>query len=41
MKAYLGIRDTDQPYPIDARSSGGRMFGIDARERNFVRIRVA
>jgi len=40
MKAYLGIRDTDQPYVIDGRSAN-RMFGIDPRERNFARIRVA
>jgi glutamate synthase (NADPH/NADH) small chain len=39
MKAYLGIRDSDQPYAIDGR--GNRMFGIDAAERNFARIRVA
>jgi glutamate synthase (NADPH/NADH) small chain len=41
MKAYLGIRDSDQPYAIDGRGSGNRMFGIDLRERNFARIRVA
>jgi glutamate synthase (NADPH/NADH) small chain len=34
MKAYLGIRDPEQP------GSGARIFGIDARERNFVRIRA-
>jgi hypothetical protein len=39
MKAYLGIRDSDQPYVIDGR--GNRMFGIDPAERNFARIRVA
>jgi glutamate synthase (NADPH/NADH) small chain len=39
MKSYLGIRDSDQPYVIDGR--GSRMFGIDPRERNFARIRVA
>jgi glutamate synthase (NADPH) small chain len=41
MKAYLGIRDSDQPYSVDGRGSGSRMFGIDTRERNFARIRVA
>ena len=41
MKAFLGIRDADQPYVIDGRGSGNRMFGIDPRERNFARIRVA
>ena len=40
IKAYLGIRDSDQPYVIDGRGSGNRMFGIDPRERNFARIRV-
>jgi len=40
IKAYLGIRDSDQPYVIDGRGSGNRMFGIDQRERNFARIRV-
>ncbi|MNC93413.1 hypothetical protein D3C83_100380 [compost metagenome] len=39
MKAYLGIRDTDQPYAIDGRGAN-RMFGIDTRELNFARIRV-
>jgi glutamate synthase (NADPH/NADH) small chain len=35
MKAYLGIRDADAPYCApDALGP----FGIDARERNFVRI---
>ena len=36
MKAYLGIRDTNRPY----RSAGDTLFGIDARERNFARIRA-
>jgi len=40
MKAFLGIRDADQPYVIDGRGSSNRMFGIDPRERNFARIRV-
>ena len=38
MKAYLGIRDAGRPY-IDAESD--TLFGFDARERNFARIRVA
>ena len=41
MKAYLGIRDTELPYAIDRRGGVNRMFGIDARERNFARIRAA
>ena len=35
IKTYLGLRDVDAPY----RTPGGRtVFGIDARERNFVRV---
>ena len=41
MKAYLGLRDTDLPYLTDGRGSAGRLFGIDLRERNFARVRVA
>jgi len=37
MKAYLGIRDVAQPYD----GSGDRLFGIDPRERNFARVRLA
>jgi glutamate synthase (NADPH/NADH) small chain len=39
MKAYLGIRDPDRPYQPDD-GVGSRVFGIDARERNFVRLRA-
>jgi glutamate synthase (NADPH/NADH) small chain len=35
MKAYLGIRDPRQP------ATGAGPFGIDARERNFARLRLA
>jgi glutamate synthase (NADPH/NADH) small chain len=38
MKAYLGLRDADAPYLAEAGAA--RLFGIDARERNFVRVRV-
>jgi len=41
MKAYLGLRDADTPYRGDSSDRPGRCFGIDARERNFARIRVA
>jgi glutamate synthase (NADPH/NADH) small chain len=41
MKAYLGIRDTSLPYTTEGRGSAGKLFGIDLRERNFARIRVA
>jgi glutamate synthase (NADPH/NADH) small chain len=40
MKAYLGLRDADAPYVADSTSLA-RCFGIDSRERNFVRVRVA
>jgi glutamate synthase (NADPH/NADH) small chain len=35
IKAYLGIRDGEHA------ETGGTLFGIDLRERNFARIRVA
>jgi glutamate synthase (NADPH/NADH) small chain len=35
IKAYLGIRDAQRP------ASSETLFGIDVRERNFVRIRTA
>jgi glutamate synthase (NADPH) small chain len=38
MKAYLGIRDATRPYS-DADNS--TLFGIDTKERNFARVRVA
>ena len=39
MKAYLGIRDPALAYrPVDG---AGTFFGIDARQRNFARVRVA
>ena len=41
MKAYLGMRDTEQPYIADAKAGAGRLFGLDPGERNFARIRVA
>ncbi len=41
MKAYLGIRDTDLPYAGEGRDTGNKLFGIDLRERNFARVRIA
>jgi glutamate synthase (NADPH/NADH) small chain len=41
MKAYLGIRDTDVVYAPAREGSEGRMFGIDAGEKNFARISAA
>jgi glutamate synthase (NADPH/NADH) small chain len=40
MKAYLGLRDADAPYVSGGKGSAGTLFGINARERNFVRVRV-
>jgi glutamate synthase (NADPH/NADH) small chain len=41
IKAYLGIRDPALPY-VSADGSGAHtLFGIDTRDRNFARIRVA
>jgi glutamate synthase (NADPH/NADH) small chain len=39
MKAYLGIRDPGLPYI--GSEGAGTLFGIDARERNFARVRIA
>ena len=41
MKAYLGIRDTGVDDLAGPNGSAGKLFGIDVRERNFARIRVA
>src|SRR3972149_4869848 len=41
MKAYLGIRDSTLPYLAQGGDGAGRLFGIDVREGNFTRIRIA
>src|SRR3990167_6259678 len=41
MKAYLGIRDPSLPYFSGDRAGTGTLFGIDMRERNFARVRIA
>jgi glutamate synthase (NADPH/NADH) small chain len=41
MKRYLGSRDTDLPYGGDSRDGSNKLFGIDLRERNFARVRIA
>ena len=41
MKAYLGIRDTNEVYAADQTAGTGAIFGIDAAERNFRRLRLA
>ncbi|MGL6112697.1 MAG: NADPH-dependent glutamate synthase [Rubrivivax sp.] len=41
MKAWLGLRDTDSVYLPESTEPGGRLFGIDRRERNFARVHLA
>ncbi|NQU62265.1 MAG: NADPH-dependent glutamate synthase [Rhodospirillales bacterium] len=41
MKAYLGIRDTESVYLPKPEGGVDTLFGIDAREKNFSRVRVA
>jgi len=41
MKAYLGIRDSDSVYSCEPDDEATTLFGIDAREKNFSRVRIA
>lgn len=41
MKAYLGIRDPALAYTSADRGTAATLFGIDTRERNFARVRIA
>jgi glutamate synthase (NADPH/NADH) small chain len=41
MKEYLGISDPGVDYSPAAKLGANQLFGIDLRERNFTRIRVA
>jgi glutamate synthase (NADPH) small chain len=41
MKAYLGLRDYGDEASAEGKAPPGMLFGIDLRERNFARIRVA
>ena len=41
MQEYLGIRDTSTVYLPEVTGSAGRLFGIDATEKNYTRIRIA
>ena len=41
MKAYLGIRDAARACSSGDAAGPGTLFGIDTRERNFARVRVA
>jgi glutamate synthase (NADPH/NADH) small chain len=40
MKAWLGIRNTDELYQPERVSARGKLFGIDSAERNYQRIRI-
>jgi glutamate synthase (NADPH/NADH) small chain len=40
MKAWLGLRDTDAVYESALPDGAEKLFGIDARERNFARIHL-
>jgi glutamate synthase (NADPH/NADH) small chain len=41
IKAYLGIRDSNVAYLPAGEDRGDSLFGIDAGERNFTRVRLA
>ena len=41
MKAYLGIRDAGLPYLNLGDAGASTLFGIDTKERNFARVRIA
>jgi glutamate synthase (NADPH/NADH) small chain len=41
MKEYLGISDSGVDYSTAPKLGANQLFGIDLRERNFARIRVA
>ncbi len=41
IKSYLGIRETGVVYHAANNHTDGKLFGIDAGERNFVRLRRA
>lgn len=41
IKSYLGLRDTEWVYVPERSATAGTLFGIDAAERNFARVRLA
>jgi glutamate synthase (NADPH/NADH) small chain len=41
MKAWLGLRDSDSVYQPASDDPASRLFGIDRRERNYARVRLA
>jgi glutamate synthase (NADPH) small chain len=40
MKAWLGLRDTEDVYLPESDDAAGRLFGISRRERNFARVHL-
>ena len=41
MKAWLGLRDTEDVYLPDSDDAADKLFGIHRRERNFARVHLA
>ncbi len=41
MKAYLGITESDAVYRPETKKADGKIFGIEAGEKNFARVRIA
>jgi len=41
MKAWLGLRDTEDVYQPESHDLADRLFGIPRSERNFARVHVA
>jgi len=41
IKEYLGIRDSETVYRPERTDCGGTLFGIDAEEKNYSRVRLA
>jgi len=41
MKAWLGLRDTEDVYLPESDAAADRLFGIHRRERNFARVHLA
>ena len=41
MKQYLRIRDSGRAYSAAEPGSDATLFGLDRREQNFARLRIA
>jgi glutamate synthase (NADPH/NADH) small chain len=41
MKAWLGLRDTEDVYLPESDAATDRLFGIHRRERGFARVHLA